>query len=241
MYIQALQRHGHKPLVGHFRRLNRLVRYMQRKKVGLRYIHLTPPSRLVLISDTAFRADEPDCLALRGCMVALFGKSEAFTHFPGGSFNLLDAVMGKQKKVCRSTFSAETLSLLDGAELARLIGFAFCELTLGCIGPAEIFKLDQKGQLPIQIDCVIDAMSVLSALMKEEPKTPTEMTMIIPIQIIKNLVEAGQLSSISWVDTRDMLVDGMTKGSIPREPMLAAFASCLWLVKHASKTYRKRS
>ncbi len=195
--------------------------------------------RLVLISDSAFRADEPDCLALRGCIVALFGKSKAATPSPGGAFNIIDAICQKQKKAWRSTFSAECLGLLDGAELVRLIAFAFCELTLGAIAPAKIFELDQAGKPPMQIDCVIDAMSVLSALQKAEPKTPIEMTMIIPIQILKNLVENGQLSSISWVDTRAILADGLTKGSIPREPLLTAFASCLWLVRHPTQTYRR--
>ena len=55
IYISALQRVSHKPAAIHLRRLNRVIRYMQRNPRRLEYRALRPPVVLIGIGDNAFK------------------------------------------------------------------------------------------------------------------------------------------------------------------------------------------
>jgi hypothetical protein len=73
VYVQALQRRASNPRITDCKRLNLIVRYAKRHKVGIWYEKLAGPVRLVCWSDAAFKAipDEGSGLALRGCCVLL--------------------------------------------------------------------------------------------------------------------------------------------------------------------------
>ena len=74
VYISALQRVSHKPTAVHLRRLNRVIRYMQRNPRRLEYRALRPPVVLIGIGDSAFKMpDESDSspLVMRGYVWAL--------------------------------------------------------------------------------------------------------------------------------------------------------------------------
>ena len=72
IYVQALQRRAHRPRAVDARRLNVVLRYMQRHpKVGLRYKRLEAPQRLVCFADAAFKAipEESSGLTRRGTAI----------------------------------------------------------------------------------------------------------------------------------------------------------------------------
>ena len=48
-------------------------------------------------------------------------------------------------------------------------------------------------------------------------KTPTEESLISHVQFLRELLDKGILEYISWLDTRDMVSDGLTKGQVDRE------------------------
>eukprot|EP00959_Pyramimonas_sp_CCMP1952_P162647 3400620-Pyramimonas_sp.AAC.1 len=71
VHIGYLQRHAHEPCWKHARHLNSVVRWIKRKKSSLVYYAVPLPWSVVGFPDSAFRATEPDCLAVRAAVIAI--------------------------------------------------------------------------------------------------------------------------------------------------------------------------
>ena len=73
IYVSALQRQSHAPTVKDIRNCNRLLRWINQHndELGMRYVELVEPLRLVAVSDSAFKAQEFVGLAMRGCIIML--------------------------------------------------------------------------------------------------------------------------------------------------------------------------
>ena len=65
-----------------------------------------------------------------------------------------------------------------------------------------------------------DAESVYKSLICRDLKTPVEKTLLGQVMWIRELLQLGLIESLQWCDTRDMVADGHTKGSIDRELLL---------------------
>ena len=74
----------------------------------------------------------------------------------------------------------------------------------------------------IELYVWIDARSVFSAVENENFKYPTEKSLLSHISWIKQLTTSKIINILGWVDTRDMIADGMTKGSIDRSQLISA-------------------
>ena len=66
----------------------------------------------------------------------------------------------------------------------------------------------------------IDAMSVFAAVTAVFVKTPAEKSRLCHVQFLRELLDHGVLAAIVWLDTRDMLSDGLTKGAVDRDALL---------------------
>ena len=67
VFVSACQRHGHKPSIIHVKRLNTIVRWLQRNPKKLAYVRFEPKNtHLRIISDAAFKQEEEKGHALRG-------------------------------------------------------------------------------------------------------------------------------------------------------------------------------
>jgi len=62
----------------------------------------------------------------------------------------------------------------------------------------------------------VDAMSVYAAVTATFIKTPAEKSLLCHIQFIRELLDRGVYQAMCWLDTRDMLADGLTKGCVDR-------------------------
>ena len=80
------------------------VKWVKRRKCPLRYAKLQSPFRIVVISDSAFRKEDKTGLAMRGAIV---GIAEQHQTHPGGKIHVIEFYARKQRRVVRSTFSAE--------------------------------------------------------------------------------------------------------------------------------------
>ena len=65
----------------------------------------------------------------------------------------------------------------------------------------------------------IDAMSVYAAVTAPFINIPADNGMLSYIQYLREFLDNRILTAISWVDTRDMLADGATKGSIDKSQL----------------------
>ena len=68
---------------------------------------------------------------------------------------------------------------------------------------------------------MIDAMSVWQAVSAIVVREPAEKGLGIHIYWLREKLDRGQLHRLRWVDTRDMHADAHTKGSIPRDVIIA--------------------
>ena len=194
VYVHALQRHMKAPQHGHAIRLNRVVKWVKKRRAGHVYRHIQPPVRLVIVSDAAFRKEDDDGLAVKGVLVMLISGAQEGAL--GGDFPLIESLSAKQRRVVRSTFAAELNALLDALELGRLILFAICEIMLGPKSPQELKSLDDAGQAPLPLEAVIDAQSIFTALSKSEARTPQEDSLKISLLFRRCWPTGGCMPSI---------------------------------------------
>ena len=134
----------------------------------------------------------------------------------------------KQRRVTRSTFSAELNAASDAYEFAKLIAMTLAE----CIRPYPSIKslvaLEETGDFPIPIHLIVDARSVFDALKASEIKAPSEISLIMFLCQLKEALLCHSLSKLWWCDTHDMIADGLNKGAVSRQALLDLVNSGSW-------------
>ena len=233
IYVQSLQRNAKKPLVEHLIRLNKITKWVRRKPCSVRYGKLQSPVKTLAISDSAFRKEDRSGLAMRGAIIAVCEQRIVVPLSPGGRFHPIEFYSRKQRRICRSTYSAELHGLVDAVETARLVTYAFTEiLSAKPLSPSEMVVMDEQGWLCYDIEAVIDARSIFDSLVPADTKTPTEGSLIFVLLQLKELLKCGTLKSLWWVNTFDQLADALTKGCVARAEIITAFRTGMWLLKH---------
>eukprot|EP00973_Karenia_brevis_P076024 10560740-Karenia_brevis.AAC.1 len=81
------------------------------------------------------------------------------------------------------------------------------------------------------MDAFIDANAVYDSLVSEVIKMPVEKTSYTQLLAVRDAIERGWIRRLSWMDTNDMLSDGLTKGTIDREALLQICTQCSWQLK----------
>ncbi|CAJ1381643.1 unnamed protein product [Effrenium voratum] len=105
VYVSALQRKLQSPVVEDLLKLNRLVRYIKQNPLKLVYHKITGPLKLMAITESAYRGEDQDHLAVRsGLIVLISAKGPVVGNNP---IQILEYISKKQSRVCRSTFTAE--------------------------------------------------------------------------------------------------------------------------------------
>ena len=118
-------------------------------------------------------------------------------------------------------------------------------MTIACchkpqLSPQELQALEDKGELPLAIEIFTDCRSVFDALANEDTKTPSESSLILILHMIKELMVAHVVKYITWINTLDMLADGLTKGGVSRKPLFEFSKEGRWKLKHESKTHTEK-
>ena len=80
-------------------------------------------------------------------------------------------------------------------------------------------------------------MSVFAAVTAVQIKVPAESSLLSHIQFLRELLDNNVIEALAWSDTRDMLADGLTKGSVDRTALLDAMAGNVH-VYHDYKLWR---
>ena len=221
VYVQALQRRAQKPRVKDCKNFNLVVRYLKKQKLGIRYRKLQGPLRLVAHSDAAFKAlvGEGSGLALRGCCILLISDDNQDAPCSrDGTCHMIDFHVRRQRRVVRSTFSAELNGLIDSLEGLLLIQIAFHQLGAGTLLSADTMaKLLEEGSLTPSASLGTDARSVFDALAAQDVGDPAECSLKLHLLSIRDRLANGTIKILYWFDTRDMVADGLTKGGVDRK------------------------
>ena len=233
VFISALQRHNTTPLVIHVKRLNKLVRWLQRHPKKLAYRRLltgggghpetggraqgkSVPTHLRIISDAAFKREGDSGHCLRG---ALFVRAPGTTDSSfqlSGPVHVLEWVCKGQRHVARSTFAAELLSAGDALDQGLLLVQQMHEMLVGPTSASNARERRLSGGFIVPLVLYVDAMSVYAAITATFVKTPAEKSLLCHVQFIRELLNHGTLRALGWLDTRDMISDGLTKGVVDR-------------------------
>jgi hypothetical protein len=219
VYTQALQRNAHCAKVGHVLKLNKLVRWMRRKECVLRYDPMPEPYKILGLSDSAFRKEDPSALAMRGAVIGLVHRNDASAS-PSGTFHVYEFFSKKQRRVTRSTYGAELNSLADTYETSRVLSLTLAAILLPKATPKSLALLEDSGSLPVWIELATDCRSVFDSLAAAELKVPSEGSLVLLLHMIKEGLRSFNLRRVWWVDTTDMTADGLTKGAIARTALL---------------------
>ena len=241
VYVQSLQRHAATPRIIDLKRLNVVVRFIKAKVVDIWYPRLKGPVKLMAFSDAAFKTlpEESSGLALRGCCVLLVQDTGSFAK---GPCHLLEWICRRQRRVVRSTFSAELNGLIDTVEVTLLVQMGVHELICGAgATSSQLAKRLEVGTLQPPVDAGVDAKSVFDAIDATDVADLQECSLKLHVLSIRDKLMYGVLRDLWWVDTRDMLADGLTKGGIDRAALVAAAGGTYTAVQEPQRARTTRA
>ena len=107
----------------------------------------------------------------------------------------------KISRICRSVKAAETRSLEDGLDEAVHYARMVTEIYSG--------KIDLKNPEQISVEAKTDNKGLWDNL--NNSRQCDEKLLRNSVALIKEMVEKGEVLSIDWVDTKNMLADTLTK------------------------------
>ena len=235
VYVGSLQRKLQQPCVLDVQNLNRLLKYIKRNPLEMRFRRISNPWRLVAISDSGFKGEGDDHLAVRSGLVCLVNKD--FPKLGCNEIQVVEFVSKKQSRVCRSTYAAEMYSALDLAGLLFNVSLTMCEVLEGTCSAEKLASRFEDGKLSLDSDLVIDAAAVYDHIAHDEARIPHDSTMTIRGLKLRELLATGKLQRMIWCDTRCMLADGLNKGTVDREPLQTAVRDGVWKIDHAVRVH----
>jgi hypothetical protein len=240
VYVTSLQRVAHKPTVIHLKRLNALTRWTQRNPRTLHYHRIPEPTQLLAISDSAFKREETTGLALRGLVVILCSATADELTLPAqAQLHILDFCSKKQRHVTRSTFAAELMAATDACDALWTMAVILHELKRGSLDVHEAHAMKRNGGLDVVTGVALDALSVYAAATAGHIKRPSEQGLLLQLLWLRQQLDTHVLGKLIWVDTRIMLADGLTKGSIDRALLHLAMEG-RWDTTHPYKVWVAR-
>ena len=235
VFTAALQRKLQNPTGRDVVNLNRVLAYLKRKPLKFTFRKVNNPWRLYVISDSSFKGEDDDALAMRSGIIALGDKDGP--KIGDNPIQILEFVSKKQTRVCRSTFTAELYSALDVMSLGNLINLALTEVLTGSRTASTLADVQENGENTLQADLILDAKSVYECVSAADTKTTTDKLMLIHALKLKELLALRISSRLLWVDTRDMLSDALNKGIISRDAIRRASENGIWKVAHNFKLH----
>ena len=230
VFVVALQRRTTNPLNLHVRRLNLLVKALQKQKSSLVFPAMTCKQHVLVYSDASFdKETENKGYGMRGTVFLRMGarNGQPCCH-------LLEAQSQSLKLVTRSTFASETLAAVGAIDNLTPLLLTFEEFTKGALSPARARQLREVGGFAFSSELCIDAMNLFYALTAVYPRLPAEKTLFVHISWLRDMFQRGVPRTVSWSDTRDMVADGLTKGKVDRTALLEAMRGVLH-VRHPKK------
>ena len=72
------------------------------------------------------------------------------------------------------------------------------------------------------MELCLDARSVFDAVTASTVKVPADKHLFLHVLKLREFLDTKQLARLWWIDTRMMLADGMTKGSVDRAALVEA-------------------
>lgn len=174
-------------------RANKAVRTLKSECSQIRFPNLGRMEnlRLVVFSDAAFANLRDGHSSTAGYLVFLVGQNERCCLLTWKSCRI--------RRVVKSTLASETLALVEALDDACFLRKILSELGVGTPhGPP--------------IESFVDNRSLVENV--RSTKSVSEKKLRIDIAAIKEMLERGELKSVSWVESKAQLADALTKRGV---------------------------
>jgi len=228
-YVGYMQRLAGKPRKRHLRMISQVLKYVKRVSTGLLYKRLLGKPYLLCVADSAYQANDnrTDCIALRGYFIFLACATEG-TQFPGGDVQLIDFVSKKLHVISRSAFAAELRNTLEAAQDLVNTALQFHELYKGPFSAEQCAQIRDSADHFLDTVICTDSHGLYTATSKTEPSPGTDGSMVYHVKALRELLDNGNISTLCWIDNRDMIADGLTKGKPDRQQMNRVLTTGTW-------------
>ena len=236
VFVSALQRKMKSPRVLDVLNLNRVLKYIKVRPLDMVYKKLEGPWAIVAVADSSFKGEDQEHTAVRSGIIALVSRNGPETGI--NQMQVLECVSKKQSKVCRSTYAAELHSALDLMGLASIINSAMTEILTGVKSASELVQLQDTGRNALKLYLMLDAKSVVSGAIGEEPKC-TDQSVFLHLLKLREFL-GSVIHAIGWCDTRDMVADGLNKGVIRRDALRDLAQTGEWRIVHPLEIHISR-
>ena len=222
VFVAALQRVTHAPLIIHCKRLNAVIRWAQRNAKKIIYsrfggdIQSVPSSHLRMISDAAFKKEEDDGHSMRGAIYMRCLGNTAADFVKTAPGHLIEFVSRQQRRVTRATFTSELQGGCDTVDKGILLLQILDEMSSGRSSASDALARRERGGWAVPGALYLDAMSVFAAVTATFIKIPADNGVLVHCLYLRELLDFRVLEYLIWLDTRDMTADGLTKGAVDR-------------------------
>ncbi len=217
------------------RKLNAVTRKLQQSPQKLVYVAMKPNGCIDLHSDSGYRRiDKAEdehigygmrglCLCRRGVRVGDRSREQDLSKT--NAVHLIDSICKSHRLTIRSSYGAELLAASHGFDDSYPTIVTLIELDRQWpLTPVELKTFREAGGWPMDVTLILDAESVFKSVTSRDLKTPTEKTLLGHICWIREALKMRLITRVRWCDTRDMIADGHTKGSIDRTGLLEAMS-----------------
>eukprot|EP00959_Pyramimonas_sp_CCMP1952_P283070 5916800-Pyramimonas_sp.AAC.1 len=179
------------------------------------------PVSLIAVGDSVYQApsDESkatDPLVMRGYVLGLAHYDEKNSKY---DLQVLAFLGGKQNHVCRGVWSAEIHNQCDMLDMMVIILSFFEEVRQGPQTAVRMKEIRESGEFILQSEAFTGSGSLFSYLQADHLKFPADTGTFFHLAYIRELMRTRVFKRFYWIDTRDMCVDGMTKGKLDRLPL----------------------
>ena len=174
--------------VADLQRAAKVVRKAQSARVSLKYPRLDLSQSSVVVYSDASYGNLPDGSSQGGYIVFLRDNKGRCAPLAWSS--------SKIKRIVRSTLAAECMALQDGADAAVLLA-------------ALISEALYDGSEGMSVMCCTDSRGLYRALYST--KAVQDKRLRIDIARMRQMLEVGEVTKVSWVDSSQQLADCLTK------------------------------
>ena len=196
-------------------KLNSLVKWVHRHDLQVKFPPIKPPFKILSINDAAFCADAKG-RSQRGSIILLMNDSRSEL---GGLCHELGKASKTIKRVCRSTYSSELQAACQGLDESQFAAILLEEIFGSELSWPELRNKFEKAQLRVPVDVLTDCRSLYDSIVNWDDKKCTETNLFVHVQCLRQDFRSGRCRKFVWVTTRDMVADGLTKGSIGRDAL----------------------
>ena len=130
---------------------------------------------------------------------------------------ILDFYTRKHSHVVRSTFAGELHAGLDGINQALVVSSVLTEMQKGPLSASQLADLQESGGFALPLHWCTDAKAVFDCLVADHLKTPSDANLLMHARKAREWIDRRLVTRLWWIDTRDMVTDGMTKGNVDRK------------------------